>query len=78
MIEVGQTMRFIPHWNKSEHDDAKAKKEKSVIGTVFYVNAAHRNFAVRYSSCGGMMLTETFKFSEIGKDIFYVRGGRNG
>ena len=78
MIEVGQTMRFVPHWRESEKDDPTTRKQKRVFGTVIYVNVEHSNFAVKYSSCGGSALIETFKFSQIGKDIFYVRGGRNG
>lgn len=78
MIEVGQKMRFIPHWNKSEHDDEDAKRDKTIVGTVVYVNRDHKQFAVEYSSCGGNKQKETFKFSQIGKDIFVVRGGRYG
>ena len=77
MIDIGQKMRFIPHWNINEHDDEATKREKTVVGTVVYVNRPHRNFAVEYN-CGGTMQKETFNFSEIGKNIFKAGGKRNG
>lgn len=77
MIELGQEVSFIPMWNKSEHDDKAAKREKTVIGTVIYVNRQNSVFTVEYS-CGGTTQKETFKLSEIGQEIHIVRGGRYG
>lgn len=75
MIDIGQKMRFIPHFNINEHDDEEAKREKTVTGKVIYVNRQHKQFTVKYN-CGGTEQKETFKLSEIGKNVFIVRGRR--
>lgn len=77
MIDIGQKMRFIPYFNINEHDDEEAKREKTVTGKVIYVNRQHKQFTVKYN-CGGTMMKETFKFTDIGKDIHVVRGGGYG
>ena len=78
MIDIGQKMRFIPQWNKSEHDDEEAKRRKTVTGKIIYVNRQHKQFTVKYTCCGGAMMKETFKFSDIGNEVFVVRGGGYG
>ena len=77
MIDIGQKMRFIPHFIISEKDDKAQRREKEVVGKVIFVNRQHKQFTVKYN-CGGTMQKETFKFSDIGKDIFVVRGGGYG
>lgn len=77
MIDIGQKMRFIPHWDKGGNDTPEEKREKTVTGKVIYVDRAHRKFTVKYP-CGGTELKETLKLTDIGKEIFVVRGGKHG
>ena len=77
MIDIGQKMRFIPHYNINEHDDEEAKRKKTVTGKVIYVNRQHKQFTVKFN-CGGTMQKETFKFTDIGEEIFIVGGNYNG
>lgn len=77
MIDIGQKMRFIPCWNIKENDDEETKRRKTITGKVIYVNRQHKKFTVKYS-CGGTTQFETFKPSQIGKDIFVAGGGRYG
>lgn len=77
MIDIGQKVRFIPHWNESIHDDEATKREKTVTGKVIYVSRQHKQFTVKYP-CGGTMQKETFKLSQIGEDVHVVRGGKYG
>lgn len=78
MIDIGQKMRFVPYWYKGENDSPDRTREKQVIGKVIYVDRAHKKFTVKYNCCGGPQMKETFKFSQIEKDIFIVRGGKYG
>lgn len=78
MIDIGQKVQFIPHWNISGYDNEETKREKTVTGKVIYVNRKHKQFTVKYTSCGGNEQKETFKMSQIGKDVHVVRGGRYG
>lgn len=78
MIDIGQTMRFVPHWNKGEADSKEEIRSKLIDGKVIYVDRAHRKFTVKYSICGGPHMKETFKFSQIGSDIHIVGGGGYG
>ena len=78
MIDIGQKIRFIPHWDKSDHDSEATKREKTVTGNAIYVNRHHMIFTVKYSGRGGEIMKETFKFSDIGNEVFVVRGGRYG
>lgn len=77
MIELGQKVRFVPHWNKSTVDDRATIRAKTITGKVIYVNHQNSNFTVEYS-CGGPAQRETFKFFDIGKEMHIVRGGENG
>ena len=78
MIDIGQKVRFIPYWNISGIDTPKERKEKEITGKVIYVNRKHKQFTVKYSSCGGAEQKETFKMSQIGQDVHIVRGGSYG
>lgn len=77
MIDIGQKVRFVPCWDKKAYDSAEEIRTKSVTGKVIYVDRAHRKFTVKYS-CGGTIQKETFKFSDIDKEVFVVGGVRNG
>ena len=74
MVNIGDTMRFVPGWRYSQSDIPKEKREKQVSGKVVYVNRPHKQFCVKYR-CGGTYMKETFKFSQIGTDIYFA-GGR--
>ena len=78
MIDLGQTVRFVPYWNISGIDTKEERTKKEVKGKVIFVNRNHKQFTVKYSSRGGAEMKETFKFSQIGKDVYVVRGGRYG
>ena len=77
MIDIGQKVRFVPCWDKKAYDIAEEFRTKSVTGKVIYIDRAHRKFTVKYD-CGGTVQKETFKFADIDKDIFILRGGRYG
>ena len=77
MIDIGRKVRFVPCWIKGENDTPEETREKSVIGKVVYVDRAHKKFTIKYS-CGGTTQLETFKHSQIGNEVFAVRGGKNG
>lgn len=68
MIEVGQRVQFIPYWDASMHDDAKARKAKTVVGVVTLVNVAHRVFYCEYDHYG-VKQVEAFKFQDIGDTV---------
>ena len=68
MIEVGQRVRFIPHWDVSKFDNGKAKKLKTVTAVVTMVNEKHRVFYCQYN-IGGVNQVEAFKFCDIGDTV---------
>ena len=74
MIDIGQKMTFVPYYLYSEKDTKMEHRLKMVTGKVIYVNRRHKQFTVKYSVGGGVKMKETFKFSQIGQDIFPVRG----
>lgn len=74
MVNIGDKMKFVPGWNISQHDNTSDHQAKMVSGKVIFVNRHHKQFCVKYH-CGGTVQKETFKFSQIGKDIHF-RGGR--
>lgn len=78
MVDIGQKVCFIPHWNINEHDVEETKREKTVTGKVIYVDRDHRKFTVKYSIRGGAEMKETFKLSQIGEDVHVLRGGKHG
>ena len=79
MIEVGQTVRYVPCFIKGEADSEDVKRAKRVTGKVIYVNYQHEYFTVE-CQCGGTMQRESFKFSQLeeGKDVQIARGKRYG
>ena len=77
MIDIGWKVRFVPCWIKGGTDTKDETREKSVVGRVIYIDRAHKKFTVKYP-CGGTTQFETFKLSQIGQDVFAVRGGKNG
>ena len=77
MIDIGQKVRFVPCLDKKVGEPEEIIREKTVTGKVIYVDRAHKKFTVKYS-CGGTIQKETFKFSELGKEVLVVGGVRNG
>ena len=75
MIEVGQKVRFVPYWNISCMDTKKERQAKEITGKVIFVHRKHKQFTVKYSSCGGPEMKETFKMSQIGQDV-HIAGRR--
>lgn len=65
MVQIGDKISFIP--TVSEGDETKEKGKggkyprKTVTGTVYYVNEAHRHFGVKWDSYG-VEMRESFKF----------------
>lgn len=76
-LDIGQKVRFIPHHAASDRDSAEEAKAKEITGKVIYVDRKHKKFTVSYS-CGSGAMLETFKFSQAGKDVVAVRGGKHG
>lgn len=68
MVEVGQRVRFVPYCNLGEHDNAKTKKAKTVMGVVTIVNYKHRVFWCEYEYKGVRQI-ETFNFADIGVTV---------
>ena len=68
MIEVGQQVKFIPHWDVSMHDTAKTRKAKTVTGVVTMVNDKHRVFCCEYGH-GSTKQVEMFNFHDIGDTV---------
>lgn len=77
MIDIGQKVRFVPCWDKKAFDSEEEIRRKSITGKVIYVDRAHKTFTVKYS-CGGTVQKETFKITDLDKEVFVVGGVRNG
>lgn len=72
LVSVGDKMRFVPHWNVSIHDDAKAKREKEVFAEVVMINK-HGVFWCEYYAHGVKFL-ESFQLQDIGNTVRRVKG----
>lgn len=68
MVEVGQRMCFVPHWNMSDKDDKRTKKAKTVTAVVTLVNERNRVFWCEYDHYGTKQV-EAFKFQDIGDRV---------
>lgn len=77
MIDIGQKVRFVPCWNKKALDSEEEIRRKTITGKVIYVDRAHKTFTVKYS-CGGTIQKETFKITDLGKEVLVVGGVRHG
>lgn len=73
MIDIGQKVRFVPCWDKKAFDSEEEIRRKSITGKVIYVDRAHKTFTVKYS-CGGTVQKETFKMTDLDKEV-HVCGG---
>ena len=68
MITVGEKVQFDP-FEVIKGFDIGTIKGKTVTGTVVMVNYANKWFSVEYE-CGGEKQRTSFKFCQIGKDVF--------
>ena len=66
---MGKKVRFIPAFVPRECPaNAKTQKPDSVTGRVVHVNQEHGHFTAEYGWEGSKQ-KESFKFSQIGKDV---------
>ncbi len=77
MVDIGQTMRFVPHFLTNQKEDEAQKRKSMITGKVIAVNSQHKHFTVEFN-CGGTMQKETFQSFDIGKDIHFAGGARHG
>ncbi len=68
LIEVGQKVRFDP-FTEITGFASDSNRGNKVTGTVVMVNELHKWFSVEYS-CGGVKQRTSFKFSQIGEDVW--------
>ena len=68
MIGEGLKVRFIPTFARNMHDTIEELAEKTITGTICYINWEHQNFTVEFD-CGGTKQKESFRFWEIGKAV---------
>jgi hypothetical protein len=64
MIKIGQKVKFNPH--AGMHSSGDITPFENTVGTVKYINAAHRWFSVEY---GDPKLLISFNFHDIGKSV---------
>lgn len=66
---LGRKVRFIPAFVPRDCPaNANTQKPEYVTGRVVYVNQKHRYFTAEYGWEGSKQ-RESFKFSQIGKDV---------
>lgn len=67
-INEGDRVKFVPCSIPSDSYSEKEKEIASVVGTVFYINYAHKYFAAEYKS-GETKHKESFKFADLGQAV---------
>lgn len=67
MIGGGMKVRFTPFYAINSISPEETARQR-ITGTVTLVNWKHRMFTVEYE-CGDSIQRESFKFSQIGKDV---------
>lgn len=72
MIAIDMKAWFVPAFRESTVMTPEERKAATVMGTVVYVNYAHKTFMVEFEDGGGVF-KETFKFADCGKTV-RVRG----
>jgi hypothetical protein len=68
MIGQGMRVLFKPSFTITKFDSPEDAAVNRIVGTVTLVNWKHRMFTVEYE-CGDSIQRESFKFSQIGKDV---------
>ena len=71
MIGEGMKVRFVPLFNRAEHDSQAETRAKSITGKIVYINWEHKFFMVEYG-CGDSKQRESFKFFEIGERVSVI------
>ena len=72
MIAIDMKAWFVPSFRDIEKLTPAERKAATVMGTIVYVNYAHKTFLVEFED-GGATFKETFNFSDCGKTV-RVRG----
>ena len=67
MIELGQKVQFNP-FRDARCFVSSDYKDKTMIGTVVYINEPNKWFLAEYN-CGGATLRTSFLFRDIGKAV---------
>ena len=75
MIGEGMTVSFVPSFAPKSDWAMDRDDSEYVTGTIDYINWEHKHFIVVFD-CGGIKMRESFKFSQIGKDITVLPGKR--
>ena len=68
MITIDEKVQFDP-FKECTGFASEDNRGKLVTGTVVFVNYEHQWFSVEYE-CGGVKQWTSFKFCQIGKDVF--------
>jgi hypothetical protein len=72
MIGIDMKAWFVPSFRDSDKMTPAERKAAKVMGTIVYINYAHKTFLVEFED-GGETFKETFKFCDCGKTV-RVRG----
>ena len=67
VIKVGQKVKFDPFESLSGFA-SKDNRGKNAIGTVVFVNKAHKWFLIEHE-CRRAKIRQAFKFSQIGREV---------
>jgi hypothetical protein len=66
MLGEGMKVRFVPYYEFRVRDDDAETRQKTITGTIVYINWEHQFFVVEY---GDKKLKESFKFHQIGREV---------
>lgn len=71
MVERGMKASFVPHFAESDKLTPAERRAATLTANVVSVNERHRNFVCEWKE-NGVMLRESFLFSEIGKKVTII------
>jgi hypothetical protein len=72
MIGIDMKAWFVPSFRDSDKLTPAERKAATIMGTIVYINYAHKYFTVEFEE-GGKVFKESFNFSDCGKTV-RVRG----
>ena len=72
MIGIDMKAWFVPSFRDSEKFTPAERKAATIMGSIVYVNYAHKVFTVEFED-NGVAFRESFNFSDCGKTV-RVRG----